>query len=364
MRLEKGIISSSQLVYLIFGLISGSILTVNYAFVITKQNTWIVIITGFVVTAVFTTVYLGLMKPFPGKNLVEINNIVYGSILGRVISCVYIAVYFMIVPYNLRFVADFMVESLFPKTPIVVFALIFVLLGMWAVREGLEVIARVSPIISVVTILVVFILIILIIKDMKITNLLPLYNLTFKKLVQGTHIIFAIPFGEIQIFLFIAPYVKEQKKVKKAMFLGLLFGMIIVLIIIIRNIAVLGVLLDNQVSATYQVATLINVGEIITKVEVLVGMVLLFTLFLKVCIFYYAIVLGVATILKMRTYKPIIIPYGIISLTLSVSLYDASLDGGYFGANIYPISAIPVQVILPVLTLIIIWLRRFPKEKS
>lgn len=49
MRLEKGEISSSQLMFLVAGFIQGSVLLVAFTDRITKHDTWLAILSGCVI---------------------------------------------------------------------------------------------------------------------------------------------------------------------------------------------------------------------------------------------------------------------------------------------------------------------------
>ena len=47
MKIEKGIISNTQLIFLFIGLMQGNALTAGFVSELTKQNTWLVLIIGF-----------------------------------------------------------------------------------------------------------------------------------------------------------------------------------------------------------------------------------------------------------------------------------------------------------------------------
>lgn len=67
MKPEQGKISSSQLMFLIAGLIQGSSLLVAFATKITKQNTWLVVLLGFAISLGLALIYVTLAQNFPEK---------------------------------------------------------------------------------------------------------------------------------------------------------------------------------------------------------------------------------------------------------------------------------------------------------
>jgi spore germination protein KB len=346
-------ISSSQLIYLIIGIIQGSTLTLSFVYSIAKQDTWLVMIVGFIVTMPLLIFYVSISKRFPGKNLIEINEKVYGKFLGSTISILYIAYFLLIVPYNTRYMADFFNILVFPDTPTIVFIILFVFICSWAVREGIEVIARCSPVLVFISFVVTGVTILLLLGEMKLSNFLPVLQLNIKQFVQGTHIMIAIPFGEIIVFLMINCNVKDVDEIKRSTIWGLVISTLYMIIIVIRSVTSLGILTLNHVSPSYQVLQLINVGNILTRLESFTIIVFMITIFIKVSIFFYATVLSIAELFKLPSYKILITPLAIIMISLSVLISENVVEASYVAANIYPILVIPIQILIPILTLIL-----------
>jgi spore germination protein KB len=352
MKIEKGIISSSQLIFLIIGLLQASTLTAAFISGITKQNTWLVLLAGFTIMLFLLLVYTSLSRKYPDRNLIEMNSTIYGRYFGKGISILYISYFWFAIPANLRFIADFFSTYLFGETDIIVFIIAITIVCIYTIRKGIEVIARAGFILSVLSIIVAIFITVITIENIRLSNFLPLFQINLKELVQGINLMISIPFGEIVVFLMIFPYVNHIKQVKKSAFWGLTVGGIYFFSIILRNIAILGNIGSIHVLPSYQVARLINVGEVITRLEILVAVALLFNVFLKICIFYYATVLSIAQVFKLKSYKPLVIPVGIISIILSISMYSSSVEEAY-QTNIYSVYVIPYIIIFPIISWII-----------
>ncbi|WPC44372.1 endospore germination permease [Clostridium sp. JS66] len=357
MKIEKGVISSTQLIFLIIGLLETSTLTVAFIGGLTKQNTWIVLLAGFIIISFLLLVYVFLSKKYPEKNLIEMNTEIYGTYFGKVVSILYICYFWFIIPANLRFISDFFSTYLFSETNISVFVISIMVICIYTVRKGLEVIARVGFILSLVPIVVALFITISTIKDIHITNFLPLFQINLKEFIQGTNIMVSIPFGEIVVFLMIFPYVNDKKQIKKSAFTGFIIGSVYFLFIILRNTAVLGNIGFIHVLTSYQVAKIIDVGEVITRVEILIALSLLFNMFLKICIFYYVTVLSIAQFFELQSYRSIAIPVGIISIVLSITMYNSSVEEAY-QAGIYSVYAIIFIILIPIISLILASMRK------
>jgi len=94
-----------------------------------------------------------------------------------------------------------------------------------------------------------------------------------------------------------------------------------------------------------------------------VAIALLVTIFLKVCVFYYATVLGIAQLLKLRSYVPLVIPIGIIGISIALS-NESTMQFSYSAKNTYPVFAMPFYIGLPLLSLFIAKVRNLPKQKE
>lgn len=362
MRIEKGIITSKQLTFMVIGLVQGSVLTLSFVYGITKQDTWIAVVTGLILTLVMVYIYTSIMNIFPKRNIIEINNKVFGRVIGTFISLIYIYHLFLVVPRNLRFIGDFVKQDLLIETPFLVIITVFTLICAYAVKSGLEVIARCATILVILSFAIAITIVTLIFKEVHLTNLLPMFQINLKEFIQGTHIIFAIPFSEVILFLMIAPYTDEPIKIRKSLFTGMIISGLYVCYISLRNIATLGPITYNSAFPSYKEVSLIEVGNVLTRIDVMVAVFFFLTLFTKVCFFYYTSVLAIAHVLNLREYKFLVLPCGIIAICFTFTMFNSLIDEIDIGSNIYPFYSFIIEAIIPILTLIIAKLRKMPRK--
>lgn len=362
MRIEKGAISSSQLMFLTAAFVQGSSLLIAFTHGITKQDTWLVVLSGFAVMLPFLWAYLSLAQKFPEKNLVQIMDIVYGPFLGKLISAIYISFPLQLISTNLRYIGEFFLTYMYPETPLIVILIMFTSVCVWAVRGGIEVISRISVITVVITFIVDFVTSFLLVNEMEFTNFLPAFELSMKDFIQGTHIMVSIPYGELVVFLMIIPYLNKIKQARSSVLLGLIFGAAALLILTIRDIAALGILSTVMVSPSFEAVRLIDIGNIITRMELLVAVVLLITVFIKVCVFLYASVLGIAQLLQLKTYRPLVLPVGILGVSFTVLIHEHALEQAR-AADIWPSYAF-LFLLIPIVTLLIGKIRNLPQNQG
>lgn len=356
MQLEQGRISSRELLVIAFVFTIGSSILLNPS-VLVGRNAWLVILAGMLEGLFFAFIFTTLAMRFKGKNLVEINNLIFGSILGKVISLAYLGYFLLVGSLALRTFGAFFVVGFYPETPLIVFIVLEAIVCAYAVRHGLEVIARCSLIFVPIVIIFLVVDVFFLLNQMDLTKLLPFFDVSWSQFLQATQAIAAFPFGETIAFLMIFAYVKEQQKARRSFFLALFFAGIILCVMLAKVIATLG---DIVIINTYPFLTsvrLINVAEVFTRLELIIISSILMMGFLKMAIFYYVSTLGLAQVFKLRSYQPLVIPVGIIMIVLSMLIVENTNEMMKLAMYKYPYFALPFQFGLPLLSLLVAAIR-------
>ena len=250
------------------------------------------------------------------------------------------------------------------ETPRAAFVIMLMIVSAMAVRSGIEVIARCSFLFAIVVAFAVLTSDALLIKNLELSNFFPILDITPQKFIQSVHVILTIPFCDIVTFLMIMPYTEDNKKVRKPMLLAISLSTVLLLIVVAVSIAVAGPRIVTSTSTTFAIAREIDIGKVLTRLDVLIAITLLITAFMKVTVFYYATVLGLAGLLKMRSYKPLIVPIGILAIAISSYLYPSDMEQVYCADFIWPFNATLFEFILPAITLIVIGIRTIKKKRE
>ncbi|MPM08342.1 hypothetical protein SDC9_54654 [bioreactor metagenome] len=364
MKIENGEISNSQLLTLVFSFLQASVLTVNFTFSLTKQGTWLAVLAGFAASIPFLLVFTAISRSFPGKNLVEINDLVYGPLLGKLFSVFYLWFFFQLIIHYMYFFNSFWVTYIMPETPRAAFILMFTLVCAMAVWKGLEVIARCSFLFSITVVITSVVIAVLLIGNMKISNLLPTLSFSGGEFLHSTLVVVIIGFCDLVTFLMILPYTEDKRKIRKPVLLGAFFCVIQLLIVVFRGILVMGPRILNTNSVSFAVARMIDIADVLTRLDILVAIAQLVTVFSKVTIFYYVTVSSAAQILKLRSYNHLIVPIGALSAVIAANLYPSDMEQVYAGTYIWPFNAAVYELLLPVITLIVIAVKKLIKKSE
>ena len=249
---------------------------------------------GFAVATPFWLICAHLSKRFPGKSLIQMNDIIFGRVIGKIVSLIFIAFFFMVLTFNIADVSGFYSGYVVPDAPQMIFVVIFTLVCAFAVHKGMAVVAKIGLLTAVFTIAAVIFTALMLIDKMDFSNFLPMFDKPLLKYVQATQITVEIPFLEVVALLMVTPMVKDNRKMSRAWVLGGGIAALMFLVIVVRDTAVLGgaamVLGDNS----FEAIRLINIGEFFTRIELLIALNYTALLFIKISTIYYFVVNAIA----------------------------------------------------------------------
>lgn len=184
-----------------------------------------------------------------------------------------------------------------------------------ALRLGIEVIGRTGEIFTPLVIFFLLVLTFSIVPQMQIQNLLPIFEYGVLPVIRDSIPITSYTFLENIVFLMIVPYVNQQKKITKSLFVGTLLGGIAITITVTVCILILGPdLTARDLYPNYNVARRISVGSFFERVEAMIAIMWMITLFIKATIYFYAFVLGVSQLFKLKVYRVLTLPTAVIGV--------------------------------------------------
>ncbi|MDD4548677.1 MAG: GerAB/ArcD/ProY family transporter, partial [Syntrophomonadaceae bacterium] len=255
MQLERSKISSAELIALATAFYLGT------SFVTTpgtgaENNAWLAVLLGFLEGLLFLLVLFAIIKKYPDKTLIQINDIVFGPLLGKLISILYLLFFLNVATLVMRIFAEYFAISM-TQTPLAVFLAGFILVPALAVRNGIEVIGRTSLIIFPLIIFAAILDTLLLIPEMNLSNLFPFMDIPLKNLALAAQETNSLTVGESLVFLMILVSLNKPPEAKNSILKAVLLAGIILLIITIRNILVLGELLTIVIYPSFSAIRLI-----------------------------------------------------------------------------------------------------------
>jgi spore germination protein KB len=363
MRIDKSQVSGARFMFAIAFYLQSSALLTSFLAGITKHESWIPVVIGFVICIPLIYLYRTLMLMFPDKNYLQVLDEVYGRVAGKVIGVLYAWFYLTLTTLNVRDIGDFIKLTVLPETPHVVLTLCCVLVAVMAVRHGFKVVARYGSVFTIIEFLIVAVSIILVSNQIKPTSFLPIFTQPAIRYVQSTHIIATIPFGELVVFLMVVPCVRKlsRRDATKYWFWGVVMGLAVLLAVLLRDIAILGNALPLFTLPGLVTLRLVNLSEALDRMEIIFTIAIMMLLFFKIAVLIYVSTIAAAQLFETTHYKHLALIIGVLVITYGATLYPNSVEHTVSARTTEPIVWTLFEIILPLLTFLIAKLRKLPE---
>lgn len=350
--MKKETISDKQGISLIVLFMTGtsSILVMG---IDAKQDAWLSIILSIFMVLTISLIYIRLKYLFPESDLFDITYFCFGKFIGRIICVVFTwYAYHTSIMVTIS-ISQFIVTTAFVETPQIILTIIIMILCVWVIKNGIEVLGRVGQAFINIFIISIISMFILLINQMKIDRILPILNQGFMPIFKGAFFIFSFPLGEVIVFSMVFTKFKTPKSSLKIYSIGLTIAGLLIIIISMMNILVIGPrAILSTYYPTFETATRVKYIYPLASLHVVLTMVFIIGGFVKVSIYLMAISKGIKKIFNTCDYRYIVSCVALHMINLSVYLYDSLMSMVEWNFEVWPFYAIPVQVILPILILI------------
>lgn len=319
-----------------------------------KNDAWIAILLAFLMALCMLFIYIRILSIYPGKDLFDIIEIVFGNVVGKVI-CILFLVYIMITnSLVLRDTGEFIKTVAFAETPLIIPMIIISFLSTWVVKEGVHVLGKWSKFFIVPIILISLIGMLLLTPQMDVNNILPINYNGIKPIIDGATSTFSFPFAEIIAFTIVLPNFKSRETKYKVYIIGLILGTFGVFANSLTNILVLG---EQMASSTYYPSYLtisvLSIRELLQRLEVIATLTFILGGFVKLSIYLIAAYKGFNKLFGLNNNVALVTPIMLLIINLAYSIFENTMSFVKWDAEIFKYFAFGFQVILPVLILVV-----------
>ncbi|TYP75483.1 GerAB/ArcD/ProY family transporter [Paenibacillus methanolicus] len=320
--LERGQINQIQLFALVMLFTLGDTLLVvpGYTAMIAGRDGWLSGMLSVSMGMGVLLLYAALQRRNPARTLVQICQSRLGRWAGSIAASIYVFGFLLLLSASMvRVLTDFMSTQIMPNTPVQVIALLFLVLVVRAARGGIETIARTAEISAPWVMLLLGLLVMFVIPESHIDRIQPfLYN-GVKPVIAGSLTFLAYGFIETGSFLMIFPFVRGgERGLRKPLLLGGAAGGTLLVAIIFFCLTVFGPgITASSTYPSYMLAKKIEIGEFLQRIEAIMAIAWLFTIFFKLTLSFYGICLGAAQMFKLSDYKLFTFPLALLLLVMS-----------------------------------------------
>ncbi len=306
----------------------------------------------------FATVYIicRLNNSYPGLSLIQYSQAILGKWVGRILGLFYVQFYLYIIGIILREYAEFVVGVYLTRTPIIVVIVGMVVISATAVHGCIEVIARSALVLVPLFALALLIVMLMLIPDLEPRNILPVMEHGMLPSIKGA----VAPQGwlsEFALISFLLPFVSDREN-------GARLSMVTVVLIVLTLMAsnLVSLLLFDEVthSLTFPLMNAtryISIAQFFEHLEAIVMSLWVVGTFVKVTVFYFVLVQGLAQWLKLSDSRPLVLPTGIWMTIVAVWSARNLPELSHLLSATVPFYLTLMQTVIPFLLLIVDRLR-------
>jgi len=272
------------------------------------RDGWMSILPGFAIGIPYGLMVLSLVEQYPHKNLLQISETLFGKWIGKIVGILYILIAGYFGGLLLAQIGDIYQRTTMPLTPIWVFYWGGILLVLYLVSSGIEVLARFSEVIFPLIVFALLVNVGLSIPRIEQGELLPILSEGLKPLFWGGIKVLPLAMEFILFLAGILTFLPTSKQdvgqlrtgVWRAVFLVGILDMLVSLIQILvfgpteTNRLVYGLLtLGNMVEVSKTVA---GVGSLFMGVWLGAGVI-------KISAFFFMVTWGLETVFGFKGVK-------------------------------------------------------------
>ncbi|CAH0267345.1 Spore germination protein YndE [Peribacillus sp. Bi96] len=328
---------------------------------------WISLIVAGLLGCILYLVYTKLHTYYPSLPLTQYTQLIWGKHIGIIISFLY-ALYFMYMAARiLRDFTALLLIMAYRNTSPVILAALMMGVCMYGIKQGIQTIGRVALAGFVLLFSILFLIIIFqwINGLLDVENVRPIIPRDWSPIL---HTIFptalTIPFGEMIAFSMIFPDLDQKSKVKKIGLYAIIASCLFLAFSSIVNIMILNEdIVESSIFPLLSAASLVDIAHFITRLEALVVITLVTLGIFKLLVFFYCTVIGIADILQIKNQNKLILPIGLLILTLSFAIAPNYIEHIYIGIHKVPYYLhIPLQIVVPILLLLTAFIKNRKKH--
>ncbi|NLU52959.1 MAG: endospore germination permease [Clostridiaceae bacterium] len=269
---------------------------------------WLMTLISALSTAFFFTFQYLLLKRFPNMSQMEINDTVLGNKLGRLLTFFFSAYILIVAGIDMREFIEVMKVFVLPDSPPSFIMIIFCACIVALCATGLETIARFAKFIVYIVIGGYILVILLSIPNFRLYRLFPLFGYGLDKtLITG--FLRSSYYGEIALVGAFAKSLQGSREIKRIGYTSIfLTGILTSSACLFFNLAFSYITAQEQVSPMYTLATMVNLGTFLQRVDPIFLFLWNFGTFIEVSVFFYASMVMFCHVFEISDRRPVLLP--------------------------------------------------------
>ncbi|TDA68561.1 MAG: hypothetical protein D9V47_07295 [Clostridia bacterium] len=271
------------------------------------RDGWLSLLAGAAVAGLGVWAVASISRRFPDKTVVQYNPALFGRIPGVFLNIWLLAHFTLAAAFGLRFFGDVLKLFLFDRTPLEVIMIAMLLTAAYAVRHGVNVLARLAEVFFPVVIPFWGITMFFLQMQVDYANLLPVMDQGLKPVARGIFPGYMV-FQGYGLMLFITPLLQDSSQAMRAALGGIAITLFIYLVTFTGAVGIFGA--QHLTLLIYPVVDLVRAltlpEMIIERQEILLLSVWILVSFLALAVAFYLVSFGASQVLGLKEFSPMV----------------------------------------------------------
>lgn len=312
------------------------------------KDAWLCSIIALIVMIPMIKIYVKFLKLYPGENFFRILELIFGKIIGKFISFIFVlyALHFSGIVF--LFTLDFINIVGLAATPTIVIYIILTLLSIWILKEGIEVFGRWCEFFLIVILIMCVFVYTLMIPNYDFDNLKPFMEEGIRPIIDGTISALGKPYSQLFFFAAFIENFKRKNKYEKTIRNATLIAGVAVLIITVTNVLALGTgAVESTYFPTYAGVRHVRIGTAFQRVEAITIIMFIAGEFVRLNIGLLFACKGIEQILEIKNYRTIVTPVVLMALNINFTYFESAIELYEYIGEVWEPYTVIIGIILP-----------------
>ncbi|MDM8150084.1 GerAB/ArcD/ProY family transporter [Priestia megaterium] len=327
------------------------------------RDAWLAILISTILGMLVILLHTYLMELNPGLTLVEWFPAQLGRWLGMPLAWLYPLLFLYCIGRIFSDLKALIPATILPGTPPWFVVVTILIVIIYCVFSGIEVLARFTEYLLPVLFLLLAIEVILLFSSglVDLKNMLPILGQGGGKVwrtVWPTDI--TQTFAETLTLAMIWPLVKSPEKIRKITIVATIVSGLTIALFSFMEVSVLGEdIVQRTVYPLYLLVKQITIADFLENLDALVALNMVVFAYIKVTIYFFAAVRSIQLLLNMNDGRSLIFPVALVTYFFGMTMSRNINEHLYIAIKIFPLYLwMPLVIILPIVLLIVTLIRK------
>lgn len=324
---EKINVRQFLLLFFLFMIGTSILLSPSTLSFVANESAWVAVVIGMMVGIMIILFFLLISKWHPNHNIVDLNRLLFGRWIGTLLSLLFILFSTLTSATVLWTIGHFMITQMLHETPQPFIHILFMFVVIYGVYLGIETIARAAELFFPYVVLLLLVIFLFSIPSIDLNHIKPLLDTSAPEVLKGAWFELSVStFPLIVLFMIYPKLVQNKKKTGKKVVLVYILALSSILAATFITTSVLGVeYTSHHIYPTYVLAKTLNIEGLIQRVEVIIAVSWILATFFKLSLYFYAFVTALSQLLRVKSYRSLTFPLGVLVIALSLIVYPSSI---------------------------------------